>query len=1718
MSADAESLLLPGAVGYRAPTPDTPRGRNDNNNNTTRTLMDLEEGEELGGDDDMSSTQPGTPPPLGGVGGQDETAGDFIDPSVPTFDLSRSDDDEVQESQEVVVSVSRHINRDSQDRAHAELIGLRADLHQQEVRTEAVEVQDLQQQDRERSPREDRDPMEDLELVIGGWNEARRTDVEHQVKQIFQRLQMEDRLHEVIVPYVRVNVCRVALKFPPSAQNIRAQRAFQTHTLDKLKGTKFMSGITGSKNNVMWMTKNRTPEDRNKIRSLVQTKEFYIHVKYGDGRKRETPEIDWRGRVYVGRVQALAEASRLPADADPEDIYLSDNRGDHTGRVVDSPNKDPSAHRFTLQRGMFEERSHHCQAVGFPTYLTPHVAHISIQTCGMCVQFRINGVSTFALSTHLPYLNRQDSQDIWQDQIHSMCRLLGNSRYHDNIFVMADLNYELFRTTAESSDERSALLNLLERDLGLTHTLPTTHTWSNTRGSASRIDYILYRVPHQETWDMQVVDESDRILDSDHRLVTLCVGVWRGRRKRQRRTTVEAIMRLVAERQWSCALLTDLRFPEDGFREVMVGGASWLLIHEGWKPGFLLVPVYAPLVSKTQLEEREAFREQLSLILDHSSSRRRLVVGGDFNGEVGPTKDSSWRHVLGPYGDDRRTRGGEELLQFCEQEHLVVAGSFTPQRHKATWYHNRFGTAHTLDHFLVRGVDKKWIKSVFNVHFAANQRCSKTSRQGRPRKFSSAPWLEHTDHDPVELIIRVGKDWAGEAQRRRERAPRPDVLRFLGCSEEAAALRREYANVVSEELERVSGQFLDWDLVAEVMRKSAFQVVGPTPPRHRKPWLQGKESELLELETAVHVAEENLREARRQGSSQVDSLLDIRRRFSADLRSAKRRWEACWWSDLAVRANRAGEEGDDYAFWQVCRQLGFRESCRAYGGSLRTCGDAVREREAWKDFLHNIQSGEGEVSEEVWDFIPPATAEISVLGEEPTRQEFRDALRKMKVGKRGGADDITVEMIKFANSDLQDTVFLVVLDMWNDARLSDNGHEADKWCQSSKDGVCIPMYKNKGSKDDKNNYRNLVMLSVSAKIVARIAASRLSKWLETWMPEEQNGFRPGRGIDDVQQFVRRLLEEVSVSAKSACVGMTCFDIVRAYTRVCRVALWHLLSRLGIPDSFLKVLKALHNHTSFRAFVHNGYSTAWLTERGLREGCPSSPVLFSIFHHAIMLTFRGRRARAAESSGGTPGITWSYKVDGKLVRSGHARHSSRGVKSSVVGDVEFADDTALLGWVEELRVAEQLFVQTLRDWEQEEHRGKREKLMLVPGGRLIWEVLNEFEAKTLKHLGATHCDNADQWAETKKRVQAGFYAVKRVAKYWSLGTSHGRGAGMGLHTTKRLRVMRAVVEGTLLACGKSRVWSLAQERKANQVMARGIRRCLGVDRYNMREYGYSDEALRQMVQWNSFTTLMHRSILLWLGHVARMNCDRLPKMAVFGWMEGLEEHRSARYTFPSWVQWLLSKYNISVMAPSADPPSEFTSWRLFTDGAGPSPGAPFAGWGVAIWEASASLEPSFELFGPVCLSPHDKRFMGAIVATNNVGELSAMVEALLWLESEAPGPSDLPATIFYDSSYAFNAITGTGEPVENSDLVRYARTVFARVAAVRLVQFSYVKGHSGNVGNDKADELAGLGVTRHIVRWRLRLLPTFRVDIFVVKFLCGSTLFSSPVNTPIMREK
>ena len=75
-------------------------------------------------------------------------------------------------------------------------------------------------------------------------------------------------------------------------------------------------------------------------------------------------------------------------------------------------------------------------------------------------------------------------------------------------------------------------------------------------------------------------------------------------------------------------------------------------------------------------------------------------------------------------------------------------------------------------------------------------------------------------------------------------------------------------------------------------------------------------------------------------------------------------------------------------------------------------------------------------------------------------------------------------------------------------------------------------------------------------------------------------------------------------------------------------MWDLLLRWGCDPSLWRVKQILHGGTSYRVRVHGGLSKVFVLERGLREGCPSNPVLFNIYHAAVMMGFRARRKEAA----------------------------------------------------------------------------------------------------------------------------------------------------------------------------------------------------------------------------------------------------------------------------------------------------------------------------------------------------------------------------------------------------------------------------------------------------------------------------------------------------------
>ena len=134
--------------------------------------------------------------------------------------------------------------------------------------------------------------------------------------------------------------------------------------------------------------------------------------------------------------------------------------------------------------------------------------------------------------------------------------------------------------------------------------------------------------------------------------------------------------------------------------------------------------------------------------------------------------------------------------------------------------------------------------------------------------------------------------------------------------------------------------------------------------------------------------------------------------------------------------------------------------------------------------------------------------------------------------------------------------------------------------------------------------------------------------------------------------------------------------------------------------------------------------------------------------------------------------------------------------------------------------------------------------------------------------------------------------------------------------------------------------------------------------------------------------------------------------------------------------------------------------IYTDGAckgNPGPG----GWGA--WLKAEGHE--HELWG------------GEAMTTNNRMELTAPIEALASLKRHCE------VTLYTDSQYVRNGITqwihnwklrgwltADKKPVKNEDLWRKLDAL----CQSHRVQWRWVKGHSGDAGNQRADDLANRG--------------------------------------------
>ena len=166
------------------------------------------------------------------------------------------------------------------------------------------------------------------------------------------------------------------------------------------------------------------------------------------------------------------------------------------------------------------------------------------------------------------------------------------------------------------------------------------------------------------------------------------------------------------------------------------------------------------------------------------------------------------------------------------------------------------------------------------------------------------------------------------------------------------------------------------------------------------------------------------------------------------------------------------------------------------------------------------------------------------------------------------------------------------------------------------EGIIAPIFKG-GNPDDANNYRGITLINILGKIYSQILLNRLNKWAEKEekISENQFGFQKGKStVDCIFTLHSILTKTLDAGEKLYCVFV---DYEKAFDKVDRSLLWHKLLKEKVSSKLVKavcsmcaVVKSCIRYQSSTSRFFNSYI-------GLKQGDPSSPLMFMMFINDIV---------------------------------------------------------------------------------------------------------------------------------------------------------------------------------------------------------------------------------------------------------------------------------------------------------------------------------------------------------------------------------------------------------------------------------------------------------------------------------------------------------------------
>ena len=165
----------------------------------------------------------------------------------------------------------------------------------------------------------------------------------------------------------------------------------------------------------------------------------------------------------------------------------------------------------------------------------------------------------------------------------------------------------------------------------------------------------------------------------------------------------------------------------------------------------------------------------------------------------------------------------------------------------------------------------------------------------------------------------------------------------------------------------------------------------------------------------------------------------------------------------------------------------------------------------------------------------------------------------------------------------------------------------------------ISLIFKKGDRAEHKNWRPISLLNADYKICARTLAGRLLSVLHYIIARDQTCGVSGRFIGENVALLRDVVDYANKADLP--VAILALDQGKAFDRVDWAFFFRTLQHLGFGPSFISWIRLLYTDIRSAVLV-NGYTTDFFKpSRGVRHGCPLSPLLYVITMEVLAANIR-----------------------------------------------------------------------------------------------------------------------------------------------------------------------------------------------------------------------------------------------------------------------------------------------------------------------------------------------------------------------------------------------------------------------------------------------------------------------------------------------------------------